>query len=186
MANTKRNIGLFGEVEYYQIGPFPFVKEGCLLIDELRWFDKQNTRKLTGVKAVLEIAAKIADTEKIGEAKALAIINDLESQENQIYALKYVDEIYKIQDSQYTELDYKQDVCMMLLNSRVDKTFFIEHKDALHSKYGMEIDSSATVTSLGNRFPESIMDDIFSFMVNEKNKWVDYDSSEESAPTLGE
>lgn len=187
MANTKKNVGLFGEFEFHQIGPFPFVKEGCLLIKELNWFDKQNTRKMSSVKSFLELAAKIAKSENIDEKSAVAIVQNLQDEENQIYALKYIDELGVLQDAQYTELDSKADLCKMMLNSRVEKAFFIEHKDALASRYGMQIDDSVCVVDLGERFPESVIDDIVWFTYNEKDKWSNAEpDNEDVPPTLGE
>jgi hypothetical protein len=181
---TKKDQILFGDEEIVMVGCFPLRKEGSLKISELRWIEKSSRRQIQMAKPLMELAQFIAKAENISEREALAAVQDGDS--NQYYALKYADRFGELADSQYTDLDQKVELSMMMLNSRVAKTFLSEKSSELFDRYGLIVDKATNqIKELGD-LPESILDGVLEFTSNERNKWVNVETQDEEDPTLGE
>jgi hypothetical protein len=185
MATKKSDQVLFGEEVIVTVGQFPLRKEGSLKISELRWIEKVGRKKMQMAKPLMELAQYISKAEGMTEREAIAAVQDGDS--NTYLALKYADRFELLADSQYTDLDQKVDMTMMMLNSRVSKDFLKDNAQTLFDRYELMIDvATKTITSLGD-LPESVLDEILEFTANERSKWayVESDESEED-PALGE
>lgn len=181
---TKKDPVLFGEEMIVMVGCFPLRKEGSLKISELRWIEKSSRQQIQMAKPLMELAQYISQSEKISERDALAAVQDSDS--NPYYALKYADRFGQLADSQYTDLDQKVALSMMMLNSRVSKSFLADKSAELFDRYGLIVDKATNqIKELGD-LPEAILDGILEFTSNERNKWEGVEHPTDEEPTLGE
>lgn len=181
---TKKDPVLFGEEEIVMVGCFPLRKEGSLKISELNWMGKAGRRQIEMAKPLYALAKYISQAENISEREALAAVQDSDS--NPYYALKYADQFAQLVDSQHTDLDQKVALSLMMLNSRVSKSFLAENSAELFDRYGLIVDKATNqIKELGD-LPEAILDEILEFNSNERNKWKDVEYPTDEELTLGE
>jgi hypothetical protein len=177
-ATTVKSI--FGAPETVVIGGFPFTKEYTLLVGESEWFESQSDKSLGSIKDLLTLAKAISENEAISEDEALGLIQDLDNEENKNILIKYSDNLAALKANSYTQENFKRDLAAMMLNSRVDRDFLIEHAEAINKRFKITLDTYEPVftESMIRRFPVKLVDEIAEFTAMERLGWVEDDEDE--------
>lgn len=185
--NTVKKAQGFGSVEIVNVGGFDLRKYGSLIQLEMEWFESQSDARIKSIKAILELAKTMAETEGMDEDKALECIQDLENPEYKTLLFKYADRLDSIRLSNYTESQFKRDVTQLMLNSRVPRKFIMANVDALADEFGIEVDEAFPEFTLEDikKLPTKIISEVCEFATNEKTEWAIPEETEAEPEDLG-
>ena len=149
---------LFEADEYKVIGPLRFPIYDNFSPGETRAYNKLNKEFAGSSYASMTLASKISRDNQIKPAQAMAIISSISDPANQDYLFRYADDIRNLSDSVVGEDEQKAAFVTLFIQLRgqvkVDGTY--------ESASDWETEDT-------DRVPGNLINDIYDFMVKEKN-----------------
>jgi hypothetical protein len=189
MVAAKVSTG-FGQIKYHEVEGIPFRLFGSLLQHETEWFESRSDSRISNIKKVLELAQKIAVNESITEDEALAKVQDMGNPDHSNLALRYAAELDEINTSGYTEAQFRRDIAVMMINSRVSRQWLVNQLPTFEESFDITFDDPQKpwfTDVLAKKLPVKLINAITEFCANEKSEWAEppVDQSVEEDKSLG-
>ena len=179
----------FGNIEKVNVSGFELRKFGSLRQGELEWFDNQSKKRLSSLVPIYKLAATIASDMVIEEEVALGLIQGIG--DNELYQkilLGYSTELFAAKEQTYSETDFQRDVCTMMLQSRLSKSYLRDNAAAINEFLEIDIDAvnPQWTTEFTANLPLTLVAEIIEFTTNERTEWVtETVKADEEKVTLG-
>lgn len=174
-------MSIFGPIQYETIAGFPLRKLGSLKQLEAEWFERQGKERIKGLLPYYQLAEKICKETGMSDEEVLELLDDLNSAESKVKLSAYGAAIQEILDSQISEEQFKREIALLMLNSRVSPPFIAQHSEEINEHYPGAIKDGRFVNL--SEFPATVINQIRDFAIREKNGDV---TPEQTNQSLGE
>lgn len=181
----------FGKIEKVTVSGFEFRKFGSLRQVEIEWFDKQSNLRLASLLPIYELAQRVSKELEIPDTAALAAIQgEGDPEQYSKVMLTYAKELLAVKDQAYTETDFQNAVCTMMLQNRVSKSFLANNTESINEFFEVVIDPANPEwkAEYSKNLPLSTIAEIIEFTTNERTEWVNepvLEGSEDVPVSLG-
>ena len=165
----------FGNIEKVNVSGFELRKFGSLRQGELEWFDNQSKKRLSSLVPIYKLASTIATDLGIEKDVALGLIQGTgDSELYQKVLLVYSTELFAAKEQTYSETDSQRDICTMMLQSRLSKSYLRDNAAAINEF--LEIDMDAInpqwTSEFTSNLPLNLVAEIIAFTTSERTEWV--------------
>lgn len=161
----------------YLGGIFPVKHRGSLLVVESEWFERREKERLTIVMPLLKLGVRIAEEHDCTVSQALDKIQDLgkPGADMSLFA-GYMAELDEIFAANFSEVQYRKELALLVLNTRVSKKWLADNYDVIQEEFDyIPFDTDPDTlhyvwTSEGvSRLPVSLLEAATDFLLAEQN-----------------
>lgn len=165
---------LFPPSQFYKIGPFRFPVYKALMPGETKQIEAMSRMEAKTRFASIQLAKKISKDRGITVDEAVEMLSSMQEEENKHLVYEYLEDIEQLNTGSKGETELKAELVTIVMKFR-GEVQFEEDEDYVRTSDWSDDDT--------DKLPPDILNQIFDFVVYERDGWPEGKQPADPAPT---